>query len=143
MTPGVFQTTPDGLLSGTIQTEVRDQNGAAKILRMSEYWFVRFMWTVTGGAIPYLGGDFTVKVGVESLGGAVLEGTVFQQTLPTSIGTLSAGTINYDATVTVLKPSDIPNMTPGVYRVVKELLYKGPFGAETVGFVEGEDIEFH
>lgn len=136
--PGFFEEMP-GLLKGTIQTTIWDPDNtvAANILHVGQNWQVRFQWTLTGPAIPILGGHFDLVVTRETLG-AGPEGTTATLSVPVTAGVFTApNTLSYDVFVNVP-----PIVTEGVYAISKHLHFTGTFGGTTAAFVEHEDVQF-
>ena len=130
------------LLTGTIETEIREPGGTPtdKVARMNQPCNVHFNWTVSGPVVPYLGGQFELLVGFESLGPGP-EFTIGPVYVATTASAIAGGKLSYSLDVPI-PAGRVPS--EGTYRVSKRLLYHGPFGGtQQAAVVESEDIEFY
>jgi len=109
------------------------------VIRRSEPWSVRLDWSIAGGIAPALGGDWEVKVLLESMGGG-FEG----QIASTTVALASVAPAFNRAYTTTLNIAGGVVPTDGVYKLVVAILHRN-LGVPTrmAGFEEGPFVEFY
>ena len=138
-----FQTEPNMNLNGVINSlQVFDSGPApSAVIRRSEAWSVQVNWAISGGGLPFIGGQWTVRVLLESIGGG-FEGTVGGASL---LVNNPAGT--YTATIAMPAAASAPPGTQpnaGVYKLAVLILHSNN-GVQTrmAGFQEGILLQFY
>jgi hypothetical protein len=148
MYPSNFDTLTDIAkdLSGEIlEVEVYDADMDPNyVLQDNLEWNVRIKWQVSGLCAPGLGGDWHIRVILESMG-AGFEGIVKEQAEPVS-SAAPAATRTYDVTIKLPKPEDVP-LTDGTYKLVLVINHTNTGAGITkrtrmAGFYEGPLLEF-
>jgi hypothetical protein len=115
------------------------------VLPRKKEWKVRVKWQIKGLCAPGIGGDWHVRVNLESMGGG-FEGTVKQQTVP--VGSVApALTRNYDETITLPRPDSISGFSAGAYKLIVIITHTNTGGGLTkrtrmTGFYESYLLEF-
>ena len=136
-----FQSLNPLSLSGTLNAlQVFDSGpNPNTVIRRSEAWSVRLDWSITGGIAPALGGDWEVKVLLESMGGG-FEGQIASAIIAVA-SAAPACNRNYTATLNI-PGGTVP--TDGVYKLVVAILHRN-LGVPTrmAGFEEGPFVEFY
>jgi hypothetical protein len=139
--PTPIQTKTPMTLTGTIDTiEILDSGAAPNtVITNTDPFKIHATWSVAGSAVPFLGGEWTVRALVESIG-AGFEGQIgLTQTVP-----LTGQLTPYDAVI------DVPAHTLPAPAVNEDTVYKlvvlvshKMFGVSTpiAGFGEGTYFE--
>jgi hypothetical protein len=134
-------------LSGEIlEVDVYDSDmDPNHVLQDSLEWYVRIKWQVKGLVAPGLGGDWNIRVNLESMGEG-FEGTVKNEIVPVSTAPI-ATTRTYDATITLPKVENLPNFIAGTYKLVLVITHTNTGAAITkrtrmAGFYEGPLLDF-
>ena len=115
------------------------------VLPRNREWKVRVKWQIKGLCAPGLGGDWQIRVNLESMGTG-FEGTVKQDSL--SVNSVPpALTLNYEKTITLPRPDSNPLIIAGTYKLVVIITHTNTGGGVTkrtrmAGFYEGHLIEF-
>ena len=134
-----FQTEPNMNLSGAITgLQVFDSGPTpSAVIRRSEAWSVQVNWAISGGGLPFIGGQWTVRVLLESIG-IGFEGTVGSTTVP-----VSNPNGLYTATISMPPPATA-QPGAGVYKLVVLILHTNN-GVQTrmAGFQEGILLQFY
>lgn len=137
-----FQTEPNMNLTGTVDSlQVFDSGPTPNtIIRRNETWSVQVDWHISGGGLPFIGGQWEVQVLLESYGQG-FEGTVGSAILPVNN---AAGT--YTVTISMPAAATAPvNTQPGAgaYKLVVLILHSN-YGVQTrmAGFREGGLLHF-
>ncbi|HRF48615.1 MAG TPA: hypothetical protein PLC98_13395 [Anaerolineales bacterium] len=109
------------------------------VIRRSEPWSVRLDWSISGGIAPALGGDWEVKVLLESMGGG-FEGQIASTTV--ALATVAPAFNRAYTTTLNIAGGVVP--TDGVYKLVVAILHRN-LGVPTrmAGFEEGPFVEFY
>jgi len=115
------------------------------VLPRDREWNVRVQWKITGLCAPGLGGEWQIRVNLESIGQG-FEGTVKQDTLAVN-SVAPSQTLNYDKTITLPRPDTVANMIAGTYKLVIIITHTNTGGGVTkrtrmAGFYEGRLLEF-
>ncbi len=136
---GFFEVMEGLITEGTITARIWDfdKNAPDQILHVGKPWGVQLHWTMTGPAVPILGGHFDLEVTSESLGTGP-EGALAKLMVPVDRGVFTApNTVTYDAYVPI-------ELTPpeGVYAISIHLHFTGTFGGKTAAFVESQEVQF-
>jgi hypothetical protein len=115
------------------------------VLPRSREWKVQVKWFVKGLCAPGLGGDWHIRVNLESMGGG-FEGTVKNQTV--SVNSVApALTLNYDETIDLPRPDSIAGFAAGTYKLIVIITHTNTGGGVTkrtrmAGFYESYLLEF-
>ena len=115
------------------------------VLPRNREWKVQVKWFVKGLCAPGLGGDWHVRVNLESMGKG-FEGTVKQQTV--SVNSIPpALALNYDETITLPRPDSIADFIAGTYKLIIIITHTNTGGGVTkrtrmAGFYESYLLEF-
>ncbi len=136
-----FQSLNPLSLSGTLNAlQVFDSGpNPNTVIRRSEAWSVRLDWSISGGIAPALGGDWEVKVLLESMGGG-FEGQIATTNVPVASAPPAVNRA-YTATLN-LAGGTVPN--DGVYKLVVAILHRnGGVPTRMAGFAEGPFVEFY
>jgi hypothetical protein len=115
------------------------------VLPRNREWNVRVKWQIKGLCAPGIGGDWHVRVNLESIGTG-FEGTVKQQTVPVN-SVAPALTRDYDETIKLPRPDSISGFIAGAYKLVIVITHTNTGGGVTkqtrmAGFYEGYLLEF-
>ena len=108
-------------------------------------WYVKAKWQVKGLCAVGLGGDWHLRVNLESMG-AGFEGTVKEQIEPVN-SVIPSATRTYEATIKLPKPQDVPGLIDGTYKFVLIITHTNTGGGVTkrtrmAGFYEGPLLDF-
>lgn len=115
------------------------------VLPRNRVWHVRVKWYVKGLCAPGLGGDWHVRVNLESMGGG-FEGTIREQIV--SVNSIPpALTLNYDETIALSRPDSIGGFNAGIYKLIVIITHTNTGGGVTkrtrmAGFYESYLLEF-
>ncbi len=129
-----------GLLTGTISTLVEDPSGISppsSIIQTDDAWQVVVSWNISGIAAMFLGGNWTVRVFVESIGPGpeVQVGTT--QVVPLSAAP-PATSRSYNTTM----PVGAGVLPEGSYKLVTLLNYENAgVSGEMAAFVESPIVQ--
>ncbi len=115
------------------------------VLPRNREWRVRVKWQIKGLCAPGLGGDWQIRVNLESMGKG-FEGTVKQENVPVN-SVAPALTLNYDKTVALPRPDSFADFIAGTYKLVIIITHTNTGGGVTkrtrmAGFYEGYLLEF-
>jgi hypothetical protein len=115
------------------------------VLPRNREWNVRVKWQIKGLCAPGLGGDWHVRVNLESIGKG-FEGMVKEQIVPVN-SVAPALTLNYDTTIKLPRPDSISDFIAGAYKLVVIITHTNTGGGVTkqtrmAGFYEGYLLEF-
>lgn len=115
------------------------------VLQRNKEWSVKVNWQISGLCAPGIGGDWRIRVNLESMG-AGYEGTLKEQLLPVSY-TVPAATRVYESTIVLPKPSDVAEFTAGTYKLIVIITHSNTGGGMTkrtrmAGFFESYILEF-
>ena len=115
------------------------------VLQNDQEWFVKVRWEVKGLVAPGLGGDWNIRVNLESMGEG-FEGTLQKLIVPVSAVAPNL-TRTYETTITMPKPETIPNLIPETYKLIVAITHTNTGGGITkrtrmAGFYEGPLLEF-
>lgn len=134
-------------LSGEIlEVEVYDADmDPNHVLQDDIEWNVRIKWQVKGLVAPGLGGDWHIRVNLESMGEG-FEGTAKEQIVPVSDAPI-ATTRTYETKITVPKIESFLDYVPGTYKLVLIITHTNTGAAVTkrtrmAGFYEGPLLDF-
>jgi len=108
-------------------------------------WSVRVKWQISGLCAPGIGGDWTIRVNLESLG-AGFEGTLMTVTVPVS-DAIPATVRHYDKTISLPKPIATPGLIAGTYKPVIIITHTNTGGGVSkrtrmAGFYEAYMVDF-
>ena len=115
------------------------------VLPRNREWRVRVKWQIKGLVAPGLGGDWQIRINLESMGKG-FEGTVKQDSL--SVNSVPpALTLNYDKTIILPRPDSISDFIAGNYKLIVIITHTNTGGGVTkrtrmAGFYEGYLLEF-
>jgi hypothetical protein len=115
------------------------------VLPRNREWKVRVKWYVKGLCAPGLGGDWHVRINLESMGKG-FEGTVKEEIV--SVNSIPpALTLNYDETVALPRPDSISGLSAGAYKLIVIITHTNTGGGVTkrtrmAGFYESYLLEF-
>lgn len=149
MYPSNFDTLTDVAkdLSGEIlDVAVYDQDmDPNHVLQDNLEWYIRIKWQVSGLCAPGLGGDWNIRVNLESMGTG-FEGTLKTQVVPVS-DVAPAATRIYETTIKLPKAESIPGLIAGTYKLVLVITHTNTGGGVTkrtrmAGFYEGPLLDF-
>lgn len=115
------------------------------VLPRNAAWSVKVNWQISGLCAPGIGGDWKVRVNLESMG-AGYEGTLKEQTVPVNT-VVPATTRIYDTTITLPVPNDTPGLLAGTYKLIVIITHTNTGGGVTkrtrmAGFFESYMLEF-
>ena len=115
------------------------------VLPRNRKWSVRVKWQISGLCAPGLGGDWQIRVNLESMGKG-FEGTLKTESVPVN-SVAPALTLNYEKTVALPSPDTIADFIAGTYRLVIIITHTNTGGGVTkrtrmAGFYEGHLLEF-
>jgi len=115
------------------------------VLPRDKEWSVRVKWQVSGLCAPGLGGEWQIRVNLESMGGG-FEGTIKRDTLAVN-SVPPALNLNYDKTIKLPRPDSISRFIAGTYKLVVIITHTNTGGGVTkqtrmAGFYEGHLLEF-
>ena len=115
------------------------------VLSRNAVWSVKVNWQISGLCAPGIGGDWKVRVNLESMG-AGFEGTLKEQTVPVS-NIAPAATRVYETTVNLQRPSDVSGFIAGAYKLIVIITHTNTGGGLTkrtrmAGFFESYMLEF-
>lgn len=129
-------------LTGDIHLHVLDPNGITPpqaIIQSDDDWSVRADWFIDDAAAPLLGGDWTLHVYFESMGGGP-EGALGSMNVPLNAAPPLPLPRNYSATINVTAGT----LPAGVYKLVAVLNYANMgVKQEIAGFTEGPMIQVY
>jgi hypothetical protein len=129
-----------------IEVEVFDKDlDPNHVLQRNLEWSVRVKWQVSGLCAPGLGGDWKIRVNLESMG-AGFEGTLKEENEPVN-SVAPAATRIYEKTIVLPKPEDVPDLIAGTYKLVIIITHSNTGGGVTkrtrmAGFYEGYLLDF-
>jgi hypothetical protein len=108
-------------------------------------WKVRIKWQVKGLVAPGLGGDWNIRVNLESMGEG-FEGTVKNEIVPVSEAPIAL-TRTYERTITAPKMNGFTGFVAGTYKLVLIITHTNTGAAVTkrtrmAGFYEGPLLDF-
>ena len=134
-----FQT-PQGLaLDAQVDTlDIIDPMGnPSLVIEKNTGFSINLVWSLSGSAVPFLGGTWTVRALVESIGGG-FEGQIG----PTQVIPVNGSTV-YNATVVVPPGPFSAPPRDTVYKLVMLISHTGVNGVKTImaGFGEGPFFE--
>ena len=115
------------------------------VLPRNREWKVRVKWYVKGLCAPGLGGDWHVRINLESMGRG-FEGTVKEEIV--SVNSIPpALTLNYDETIALPRPDSIVGFGAGAYKLIVIITHTNTGGGVTkrtrmAGFYESYLLEF-
>jgi hypothetical protein len=115
------------------------------VLPRDKEWRVRVQWTVSGLCAVGLGGEWQIRVNLESMGNG-FEGTLKTDTL--SVNSVPPSQLlNYDKTIILPRPDSITDFVAGTYKLVVIITHTNTGGGVTkrtrmAGFYEGHLLEF-
>ncbi|HSJ85772.1 MAG TPA: hypothetical protein VK909_01090 [Anaerolineales bacterium] len=115
------------------------------VLPRNREWYVAVQWQVKGLCAPGLGGDWHIRVNLESMGGG-FEGTVKEQIV--SVNSIApALTLNYAETIALPSPNTIGGFNAGAYKLIVIITHTNTGGGVTkrtrmAGFYESYLLEF-
>ena len=149
MYPSNFDTLTDVAkdLSGEIlEVAVFDKDmDPNHVLQDDLEWYVRIKWQVKGLVAPGLGGDWNIRVNLESMGKG-FEGTIKDQNVPVSSAPI-ATTRTYETTISLPRGEDVPGLIAGTYKLVLIITHTNTGAGATkrtrmAGFYEGPLLDF-
>jgi hypothetical protein len=115
------------------------------VLPRNREWYVGVKWQVQGLCAPGLGGDWHIRVNLESMGGG-FEGTVKEQIV--SVNSIPpALALNYAETIALPRPDSVTNLDAGAYKLIVIITHTNTGGGVTkrtrmAGFYESYLLEF-
>ena len=149
MYPSNFDTLTDVAkdLSGEIlEVAVFDKDmDPNHVLQDNLEWYITVKWQVSGLCAPGLGGDWHIRVNLESMG----EG--FEGTLNTQIEPVNSAPIatirKYETTINLPKPEEVDGLIAGTYKLVLIITHTNTGAGQTkrtrmAGFYEGPLLDF-
>lgn len=125
-------------LTSNMTNQLLDNNGlVTNILDADQPFTVRIAWNVPPPLAPFLGGQFRLRVYVESIGPGP------EQQIGQQVVSVVGGQVNYGPVSIVVPGNALPGEgqgTPpvsGVYKLVSVLQHLNPGETEGSGFAEG------
>ncbi|MFN0120165.1 MAG: hypothetical protein ACKV2V_06655 [Blastocatellia bacterium] len=132
----MFQVPDPMTLNGAIVTNaIHELAGStpSTVIKAGTAFHFHVSWTIGGSAVPFLGGQWKVKVNYESLGTGP-EGGSLQSVVPVVGGQTAYNTIT-------------PNLSlpEGTYKLITVITFENPAGTprELAGFSEGPIIQVY
>jgi len=115
------------------------------VLPRNRAWSVKVNWQISGQCAPGIGGDWQVRVNLESLG-AGYEGTLMQRTVPVNRAAPNA-IRTYDETISLQVPNTVPGLIAGTYKLIVVITHTNTGGGMTkrtrmAGFFESYILDF-
>ena len=115
------------------------------VLSRDRAWSVKVKWQIGGLCAPGIGGDWQIRVNLESMG-AGFEGTVKEESLPVN-SAAPARTRLYEKVINLPRPADVPNLRAGTYKPVIVITHTYTGAGVTkrtrmAGFYEGYILDF-
>lgn len=116
-----------------------------RVLPLDSEWSVKVNWEISGLCAPGIGGDWVIRVNLESMGEG-FEGLLAEEIEPVS-NTAPAALRSYERTIALPAPNTFPDLVAGTYRIVVVIGHTNTGGGVTkrtrmAGFIDGELLDF-